>query len=459
MCGIERVLLGVLGEAERLPETEPGEVRVEAEVVRPLQQRQAFLARVPERDGAEGADVLAETEGAPVLCRHLLVDLAQPPEVGWVRHQDHRHHADLRGVADRRLAHRERLERRRVRLLVGPRDHRDAADDALLVDLAWRPEPPRPLDGRPAADPLLVRERHLVELALVLQQVLVPGLVDDVDVLLVDPLVVLVDRAPVHGRRLHRHVLPEDVDPPLLVAAGEPGVDPALRQVVEVGDLLGGTQRVTRREHQRQRRELDLLRARREIGVEQHRRDRSLVALGVEVVLGGREAVEAGVVGDRAQGADLVDHHLEPLVVPSDRAKSLPLLHRGGDGGQHEQLELHCPALLRAGVVIVAVVVVLSVVMVVTVLVVVTVVVPVVMRGRGRAGGRAAAAGPPRPTAPWSPARDRGAPWPCGRGVTPSRPPSPNRRRAVSPHVGQAIASAIGDAARTSCVAAHASHR
>ena len=49
---------------------------------------------VAERDGAEGADVLAEAERAPVSGRHLLVDLAQAPEVGRVRHEDHRHHAD-----------------------------------------------------------------------------------------------------------------------------------------------------------------------------------------------------------------------------------------------------------------------------------------------------------------------------------------------------------------------------
>ena len=91
---------------------------------------------------------------------------------------------------------------------------------------------------------------------------------------------------------------PSTFDPALLVAAGEAGVDPALRQVVEVGDLLGGAQRVAGREHQRQRRELDLLGAGRQVGVEQQRRDRRLVALRVEVVLGRREAVEPGVVGD-----------------------------------------------------------------------------------------------------------------------------------------------------------------
>ena len=249
-----------------------------------------------------------ELEVAAGLGRGLLVDLGQAAEIGRVGHQDHRHDVVLGGVDDRRLAHRERLERLGVRLLVGPGDDRDAPQHALLVDLARRPVLARPVGDRPAPDALVVGERHLDELAVVGQQVLVPGLVDDVDVLLVDPTVVLVDVAAVHRRRLDRHLLAEHVDPALLVAAGEPGVDPALGQVVEHGQLLGHPQRVVSREDQRQRGELDVLRPGRQVGVEDQRRHRRLVALGVEMVLGGREAVETEVVGHDAQRADLVDH-------------------------------------------------------------------------------------------------------------------------------------------------------
>ena len=210
-----------------------------------------------------------------------------------------------------------------------------------LVDLARRAVLPRPLGDRPAPDALVVGERHLDEVAVEGQQVLVPGLVDEVDVLLVHVTVVLVGGAAVHRCGLDRHPLSEHVDPALLVAAGEAGVDPALGQVVEHGDLLGHPQRVVGREDERQRGELDLLRPGRQVGVEDERRHRCLVALRVEVVLGGREAVEAEVVRHHAQRPDLFDHGLEPFVVPPDRAQPLPVLHRAGHGWKDEQTELH----------------------------------------------------------------------------------------------------------------------
>src|SRR3712207_5960039 len=68
----------------------------------------------------------------------------------------------------------------------------------------------------------------------------------------------------------------------------------------------------------------------------------------MEVVLGGREAVEASVVGEQAQGADLIDHRLEALVVAADGPQLLPLLQGPGNRRQDEQLELHAVLLVRA---------------------------------------------------------------------------------------------------------------
>jgi hypothetical protein len=225
--------------------------------------------------------------------------------------------------------------------LIRPGDDRDAPQDPLLVDLSWYAVAAGPVRDRPTADAFLEGEGHLVEVALVLQQVLGPGLVDDVDELLVHLPVALVDLTAVHRRRFDGVALPQDVHPALLVAPGEAGVHPSLGEVVEDGELLRHPQRITRRQHQRQGGELDPLRPCGQVGVEDQRSDRRLVALGVEVVLGGREAVEAGVVGHDAEGAYLLQHGLVALVVAADRPEPLPILERAGHGRQDEQLELH----------------------------------------------------------------------------------------------------------------------
>ena len=59
------------------------------------------------------------------------------------------------------------------------------------------------------------------------------------------------------------------------------------------------------------------------------------------MMLGGGHHVEAGVVGEHGELADLVEHLLVALVVAPDRTQALPVLERAGNGGQDEKHELH----------------------------------------------------------------------------------------------------------------------
>ena len=247
----------------------------------------------------------------------------------------------LRGVPDGRLAHGERLEHGRVGLLVGPGHDADLADHARIVDLARRPVLAGPVGHRPAPDALLVREGDLVVLAVVLEGLLGPGFLDDLDRFLVDLAVVVVDGGPVHGRPRHVILLAQDIDPAVLVAAGEARVDSPPGQVVEDGQLLGGPDGIPRGQDQAQRGELDALGPGGQVRVEQERGHRRLVALGVEVVLRGREDVEPGIVGKHGELAQLVEHLLVPLVVPPDGPEPLAIVQGAGNGGQHEEHELH----------------------------------------------------------------------------------------------------------------------
>src|SRR6266478_7917618 len=254
---IERILRGVLGRAERLPEAEAPEVVLEACVVGVAEQGDRLGLGLAEVNGPERAHALAQAELAPVLPRDLLVDIAQALEVRRVRHEDPGHDARLGGVADGRLAHRERLEHGRVRLLIRLRHDADLPDHAFVVDLAGGAVLPGPVGDRPAPDPFLVGVGDLVVLAVVVPRLLGPGLLDDLDRFLVDPAVVVVDGGAVHGRARDVILLAQDVDPPVLVPAGEPGIDAPLRQVVEDRQLLGGPDGIPRRQHQPERGELD----------------------------------------------------------------------------------------------------------------------------------------------------------------------------------------------------------
>jgi len=95
-------------------------------------------------------------------------------------------------------------------------------------------------------------------------------------------------------------LLSQHIDPAVLVAAGEAGIDPSLGQLIEDCELFGRSDRVPGWQDQPEWREFDPLGAGREIGIEEQRRDRGLVALRIEMVLGRGKDIEAGIVGKTA---------------------------------------------------------------------------------------------------------------------------------------------------------------
>src|SRR5262249_23730832 len=157
------------------------------------------------------------------------------------------------------------------RLLVGPGHDADLPHHAVVVDLAGSAVLPRPVGHRPAGDPFFVRIGDLVVLAVVLPRLLGPGFLDYLYRLLIDLSVLVVDAGAFHRRPGHVVLLPQDVDPPVLVAAGEPGVDPPLRQMVQYGQLLGGANGIPRGQHEPERGELDALGAGGQVRIDQER--------------------------------------------------------------------------------------------------------------------------------------------------------------------------------------------
>jgi hypothetical protein len=61
----------------------------------------------------------------------------------------------------------------------------------------------------------------------------------------------------------------------------------------------------------------------------------------MEVMLGRREHIETGVVGENGELAQLVQHLLVAFVVPPDRPQAFALLESRGNRREHEKHELH----------------------------------------------------------------------------------------------------------------------
>src|SRR5439155_17694208 len=93
--------------------------------------------------------------------------------------------------------------------------------------------------------------------------------------------------------------------------------------------------------YQPQRRDLDALGPSGEVGVEKKRRHRGLVTLRMKVMLGGRKDVEAGLVGEDGELAQLVQHLLIALVIPPDRPQTLSLIEGRRHRWEHEKHEFH----------------------------------------------------------------------------------------------------------------------
>src|SRR6516225_7037194 len=129
------VFSGILRHPERLPEAKAAEIIVETGIVGFAQQRHRLLLGSTEMDGTNNADAFAESELATGPRSYFLIHPAQPLEIGRISSEDDRDDAGLRGVADRRLANRERLEQRRMRVLVALGRDANPAQEAVLVNL------------------------------------------------------------------------------------------------------------------------------------------------------------------------------------------------------------------------------------------------------------------------------------------------------------------------------------
>src|SRR5205807_6553087 len=165
---IQRILRRVLGGAKRLPETESSEIILEARVIGVAQQSDRLCLGIAEVHCAEGTDTLTETELPAGRRGHILVHTAQALEVWRIRDQDPGNDAGLRGVADRRLAHRERLEHRRMRQLIRLRHHAYLSNHTRIVDLTGGAVAAGPVGDRPAPDSFFIWIWHLVVLAVVI---------------------------------------------------------------------------------------------------------------------------------------------------------------------------------------------------------------------------------------------------------------------------------------------------
>ena len=302
-------------------------------------QLERLVVGIGDRDGADRADVLSQLEGEAVLLRLLLVHAAPVVEPIGKSLEDPRHDSPLRAVQQGLLAQGEGGPDGRVWVLVRAGADPDLPDDPVVVDLSVAPVLARPVGRRPALDPLLVGVGNLIVLAVVIEGVLGPGLSNDLQMLVVPVAIREVARGLVPPRL--RDALPQNLHPPLLIPAREADGRTPLRELIEDRHVLGDPDGVGGGQHDRHRRELDLLRTRSEVREQKDGIDGELAALGVEVVLGRGEGVDAELVRQDDELAELLEHHLVPLGIPADRTELLPLLERRGNGGHCEQVDLH----------------------------------------------------------------------------------------------------------------------
>src|SRR5258707_313965 len=108
---------------------------VEAGVIGRAEERHGLFLGAAEMDGTEAPDAFAKPQIATVLRRHLAIEPAQALEIGRIGNEDPRDDPRLRGIADRVLADRERLEEWRMGILVGLGDDADLGKYPPFVDL------------------------------------------------------------------------------------------------------------------------------------------------------------------------------------------------------------------------------------------------------------------------------------------------------------------------------------
>src|SRR5207253_8019518 len=101
----------------------------------------------------------------------------------------------------------------------------DFAHYTFRINLARRTVGARPLRHRPTSDAFFIGEGHFVVFAVVLECFLGPRLPDDLQRLLVDTAVVVIYRRAVHRRAGDMVLLPQHIDPAVLIAARKAGID------------------------------------------------------------------------------------------------------------------------------------------------------------------------------------------------------------------------------------------
>src|SRR5262245_52182341 len=141
--------------------------------------------------------------------------------------------------ANRLLTDGKGLPDRRMRLGVGFGNDTDALDITVLVYFSSRAVFSRPVLGhRPAADTFIIGSRHLIIFTLESHGVLGPGHFHDLEDLLEHRPVVSIHFGPVHRCASYVVMLPEDIGPAVLVAAGKAGDEPSLGEMVKDRNLL-----------------------------------------------------------------------------------------------------------------------------------------------------------------------------------------------------------------------------
>src|SRR4029453_2832772 len=209
--GIQWIFGVVFRGAKRLTKAKSAKVVFESAVIGFGKKCYGFRLRLTKMHSAEGANAFTQFESAAGVLRNLLIDVAEPLEIGWIGDENPGHNTGAGRVANRILTHRKRLKERRMRLLVGLGNDANLAHHPLLVDLARRPVPASPFGHWPALNALLVRIRNLVVLAIVSDRVLGPGFADDGQHLFVDVAVVLVNRRTIHRCTGGVILLPKDI--------------------------------------------------------------------------------------------------------------------------------------------------------------------------------------------------------------------------------------------------------
>ena len=254
----------------------------------------------------------------------------------------------LGAEAHRLLALRCRDEDRRTPAPVGRGHDADLARIAVRVNLADRARLARDLRRRIADDAGLARIRRLIGFTVERDRVLLPALHDHHEALFEDVAVLAVRIAAVRDGRDRARGLADDVRPARLVAAREADEIFAARDMVDDRGFLRDADRVLRGRDIAERADMRVLHLAGPPGVQHAGVRADLVAFRMQVMLDGREAPHAHLVGGLVDVHPLMQHPLVEIGVTPERTRPLAALLPVG--GKHrielqDDLRLHGRAL------------------------------------------------------------------------------------------------------------------